>query len=688
MDFVWGGERKQINQTLVFSLNINNNCDKLVVCAVDFYSVFGDGNILSYGPSRTASGYVRKREINVKGVKELTIKVSSYGVECYAFDFQYPFFGAEAYSNEKLIYKTSDFLCYKEHKKIENMPKFSAQRGFIEGVDFTDERVENIHTYPVDSPYILSDGNDCCLYKIVKPISDRIEKFEGIKNYKAPYWEKSIKYKPFLTGFSIEDDFIAKTQTGYDCRFFSFDKEYTGFIEFFAETDEDTELFIIFEEYLENGEWNYSRCGCHQLIYARLKKGINKFFSAEPYALKYLKAIFKGNVKIEVQLTKYSNDFDRCVFVFGNDKFVKVFNAAENTFRQNAVDIFMDCPSRERAGWLCDSYFTAMSERLFTGKNDIEKNFLENFLIADTPELPKGMIPKCYPAEHTGGMYIPNWAMWFVIECAEYVNRTGENSFKEKCRDKIYGILHFFEKYINEFGLLENLESWVFVEWSDCNKKDYVSGVNFPSNILYAYALKKTAELFDDDELAKQADSVRKQIIQLSFNGDFFIDNAIRESGVLKLCESHITETCQYYALFTGICPNEAFKEKVIEYFGPKRTEAYPEISRSNVFIGNYLRLFWLCNEGLYDRAIDECLDYFSAMADKTGTLWEHDSPKASCNHGFASVVAVILLRCIAGYVTVEKGKVELTDSKSNNYKDVNVVFDYSERRGNYEKKI
>lgn len=682
MDFVWGGNRHQYNQTLVFSLNLNNSCDKLVVCAVDFYSVFGDGNILSFGPSRTASGYVRKREINVNGVKQLTIKVSSYGVECYAFDFQNPFFGAEAYSGDNLVYNTSDFLCYKEHKKIERMPKFSAQRGFVEGVDFTDERVENITTYPVESPRILSDGNDRCLYKKVVPISEKFEKFGGIKNYEEFYWEKMPKFKPFSTGFSIKEDFIAKTQSGYDCRFFSFDKEYSGFIEFSAETDEETELFIIFEEYLENGEWDYNRCGYHQLIYAKLKKGVNKFFSAEPYALKYLKAIFKGNVKIEIGLTEYRNDFDRCVFVSGNDKIVKVFNAAENTFRQNAVDIFMDCPSRERAGWLCDSYFTAMSERLFTGKNDIEKDFLENFLIADTPELPKGMIPKCYPAEHGNGMYIPNWAMWFVIECAEYVNRTGENSFKDKCREKIYETLRFFEKYKNEYGLLENLDSWVFIEWSDCNKKDYVAGVNFPSNMLYAYALKKAAELFDDTELAKQSDSIRERIIKLSFNGNFFIDNAKREDGVLKRCESHITETCQYYALFTGICPDEEFKKKIIEKFGPKRSDEYPEISRSNVFIGNYLRLFWLCNEGLYDRAIDECLDYFYAMADKTGTLWEHDSPKASCNHGFASVVAVILLRCVAGYVTVENGKAVLSDNKSKNYNQVKVIFDYSKRKG------
>jgi hypothetical protein len=30
-------------------------------------------------------------------------------------------------------------------------------------------------------------------------------------------------------------------------------------------------------------------------------------------------------------------------------------------------------------------------------------------------------------------------------------------------------------------------------------------------------------------------------------------------------------------------------------------------------------------------------------MAKSTGTLWEHDRPEASCNHAFASALAILL---------------------------------------------
>ena len=94
------------------------------------------------------------------------------------------------------------------------------------------------------------------------------------------------------------------------------------------------------------------------------------------------------------------------------------------------------------------------------------------------------------------------------------------------------------------------------------------------------------------------------------------------------------------------------------EQFGPFRApDVFPEVGRSNAFIGNFLRFFWLCGEGEYSRVMGEMLDYFYAMAKETGTLWEHNDPSASCDHGFASAAAVLIVRCLTGYRTVENGK-------------------------------
>jgi hypothetical protein len=59
---------------------------------------------------------------------------------------------------------------------------------------------------------------------------------------------------------------------------------------------------------------------------------------------------------------------------------------------------------------------------------------------------------------------------------------------------------------------------------------------------------------------------------------------------------------------------------------------------------------------GLYENALSDCADFFYKMAQRTGTLWEHDNPGASNCHGFASKAAVYLAQACFGYLGEEKG--------------------------------
>jgi len=330
----------------------------------------------------------------------------------------------------------------------------------------------------------------------------------------------------------------------------------------------------------------------------------------------------------------------------------KIVAAAVNTFAQNAVDILTDCPSRERAGWLCDSYFSSRAEALFNGNNLVEKSFLENYAMAhQSPFLPEKMLPMCYPSDHNDHVYIPNWTMWYILELRNYVNRTGDMDMKNASREKVYGLVEFFSRYYNEFGLLENLESWVFIEWSKCNDADYICGVNYPSNMIWAAALEAAAELYDDPALAEKSAQMKEMIRTLAWNGTFFEDNGIRDSEGNLAKTGHTTETTQYYAFYFGTASREAYPELfdlMLTRFGPRRDAktVYPDVYPSNAIVGNYLRLELLTDFGYHDQVISECRDFFSGMADMTGTLWEHSNLGCSLNHGFASMAAVYIEAC------------------------------------------
>jgi alpha-L-rhamnosidase len=154
--------------------------------------------------------------------------------------------------------------------------------------------------------------------------------------------------------------------------------------------------------------------------------------------------------------------------------------------------------------------------------------------------------------------------------------------------------------------------------------------------------------LYGDKSLLDEASTLKEVIRKESRHGIFFCDNSIKtEDGGYALSEI-CTETCQYYAFFTGVTDVETDKalwETMVSAFGAKRkkTGAYPEIHFSNAFIGNYLRCELLLKNGLTEKLDADIRGYFLGMANRTGTLWEHDSTYASCNHGFASHVLVWL---------------------------------------------
>jgi len=313
----------------------------------------------------------------------------------------------------------------------------------------------------------------------------------------------------------------------------------------------------------------------------------------------------------------------------------------------------MDCPGRERAGWLCDSFFTARAERDFCGSNPIEHSFLENYLLPGRyPFLPKGMLPMCYPSDHNDHVFIPNWAMWFVLELEEYLHRTGDRGLVDALKRKVYGLLDYFKPFLNRDGLLERLDQWIFIEWSEAAK--FVRDVSYPTNMLYAGMLDAAAALYGDPALGKQAARVRQVIRKQSFDGEFFVDNAIRKAdGSLEVTRNR-TETCQYYAFFFNVATPTSHPElwrKLLSEFGPDRDPAvrHPEIHPANAFIGFFLRLDILSCYGQHRLILEQLYKNYLPMAQITGTLWEHKDASASCNHGFASHVAHILYRDILG---------------------------------------
>src|SRR5690606_24150321 len=157
----------------------------------------------------------------------------------------------------------------------------------------------------------------------------------------------------------------------------------------------------------------------------------------------------------------------------------------------------------------------------FSGERVVEKVMLDNYRLAPSiPFIPEGMLPACYPGDSPDGRYIPQWALWYVVELEGYFERN-KLAQKADVKSLCYRLLRFLADYQNEDGLLEKLDRWNFIEWSKAN--EWVQDVNYPTNMLYAKVLRLVGDWYDDRELTALAERVKQTVLEQSFDGSFFV---------------------------------------------------------------------------------------------------------------------------------------------------------------------
>lgn len=690
---VWATDLdREFTVTMGFYASVKAGDTLLRVATSGFYRVYVNGQFAYYGPIRCAHGHYRVDEVPLTSLltaeeNHVAIEVVNYYVDSFSSLQQPGFIQMELLQGDEVVAYTTPqpvgFTAYTLSQRERRVQRYSVQRTFPEYYrlsPLTDAwrvgcsspaaaictlaaaerkvllpRELPLHTFPTVTPETVRSRGHVT-------VGDYPEKRRRDRSMDTAYYTGvPIEEQPYV--ISDEMQRLSTTLTAVDapyngrsvlsageCEVLSLYAECTGFIALRVHCDEPSVLHISFDEILtETGDVDSRRMQCVNVVRLELEAGDHSFMTMEPYGFKYVKLhCLTGKATVEdVHLREYVHPYPSVVSLpSANEAEQSIYKAAWHTLRQNAADLFTDCPTRERAGWLCDSFFIGRVAQFFTGETLMEKQFLENFILPERlPDVPDGMVPMCYPSDHRNGEFILNWSLWYVAELEDYTRRTGDVTLAERSRDLVYRMVRYLQTIENADGLLERLPSWAFVEWSKAN--DLVQDINFPNNMVYYNMLKVTGQLYEDAALLEKAEALKQTILHRSFNGEFFVDNEVYRDGV-PVSTGETSETCQYHAFFFGVATPEshpALWETLTTAFGPHRaqTGAYPKVYPSNAFTGNILRLDVLLRYGLYDQCRREVVGYYSDMARITGTLWENMTATASCNHGFAAYAAYLL---------------------------------------------
>ena len=696
---VWAeGQKNQMNRAFAFVLDLGKKqMGEICLSAASCYKVIADGKLMGFGPNRTAHGYARAA-VYPFNAQYITVEVQSHFVPNFCWVKREPFFACVLKTESGKEYFAEDFNCFALSDRVQKVRRYSFQRGFCETYINEKDRTAlyfckpqnafpRVKTEKAELPHLLPsetlnpalseifaekviDSGYCKTSPEIAVYVDRTETLIGtvIEGFKRGEWQD------FSTDEISRITYLSGAKSGdYAYETLDFSRIVTGIVEVEIIAGNAGEVFFAFDEILSDEKLKtikpFRGDTANVFKWTVKKAGVYNLSAFEPYAFRYANVITSAGVKANVKVRAYENpEAGKMLFECDDKKIEQIMEAARHTFAHNAVDLLTDCPSRERAGWLSDSFFSSVAERVFTGDNKVERAFLQNYILADKSGHPKGMIPRCYPADYyEEDGFIPNWSLWYILEIYKYFTQYGYDETVEKSRANVEGILNYFVDFENEFGVLEDLKGWIFVEWSAANNSDHINGINVPSNACYYASLLAAAKVYGIKGLKEKAEKVKDYLLKNAYVDGFFVDNLIRnEKGDIIPTENY-TETCQYYMFFFKCADKYTHKElfdKMLNEYGKSDSSVSggnpvkKQLTPSNMIYGVYMRLELLMREQKRVELLNECVRYFYDMTQKTGTLWENNTASASCDHGFASYVSRFIIYALFGFDVLypEKG--------------------------------
>ncbi len=544
----WLAGERSPNQFLVLRAVLpagDRGSSELLVAAASSYRVRVDGAFLGHGPARTAHGWAKVDRWRLPAsARVVVIEVCGSQANGYAQIDQPAFVQAEIVQAGRVVAATGGqgFTALVPGHKIQRVQRYSFQRSFIEVYDLgpgfdtwsvdPDCRLPEASLSACAAPAFLERDVPYPEFLCLSPLNvvgrGRIHHREPAAPWRdrslvlvGPRWmgppehavEIVIGYPLETLDECVSDELGATVSSPSDApaapmgdglaipadayAILDLAGMRSGFLGVEVETAASAVLDVTFDGVLEQGDVlspGKDQCNAMRL---HLSPGRHRLESLEPYGLRFAKVIARGSAVHlhRMWLRELAGPAESLQCSTPDPGLAQLLAAGRQTFRQNVVDLPMDCPNRERAPWFCDSFFMARVEPWLTGASRVEHAHLEAVLLGgDRPKLPAGMFAMVYPGDHPGGRFIPNWALFLVLQLAEYHERTGDRGLVDDLRPRIDALFAWFDSNRGPGGLLARLPGWIFVEWSKAN--DLVQDINAPTNMLYAAALCSAGRLY------------------------------------------------------------------------------------------------------------------------------------------------------------------------------------------------
>lgn len=649
------------------------------IAARSFYRLYINGSFFAHGPARAAKGYCRVDRLclSLKGEVHIAVEcVAENKPDDYCNDITMEpgMFICEIIDNrgKVITYTGGDLWWVRELPyRREKTETLSHSRGILEYYDYSND---SFRWRLGEVPYGECSFESPTVLELQVSYLDRRTRLPDYHKISIStildegLWQKDDdETEPLLLKISEEvnpkwSEMISEEnrilrEVGskpLPSKLFCIEKSEVGFLDFDIDVSDDCILDIICSDHLDRK--GNIKINTYVTRY-KLKTGKYHITTFEPKLVKYVRFVYssKGNVCIsDLGVLDYSfPDERKYSFICSDGELNAIYEGARRTLRLSTLDIFMDCPQRERGGWLCDSYYSAMAMHHMLGDLQVEKDFLENYMLTDPQDYDRGFFPDVYPGKRpdkTPG--IRNWSFWLLEELYEYYERSGDRVFIDQSRKRVEACVEGAITYIGESGLLENLDS-TFIDWSVSNRSFSLEPVSIPVNCLFCHTLSRMATLYERADWLRLSEDMRKIIKELDSESGIFGgggDSASFVDGELKRGECP-TESGYALELWSGFHRDDKkYRELFRRTMGIKpEYRSNPNIGKSNQFIGLMVRFQVLKELGYTDELLKEMKAlYLGELRCGSGTFFENVNALSGC-HGFNGAAGSLLTSTVLG---------------------------------------
>jgi alpha-L-rhamnosidase len=153
-------------------------------------------------------------------------------------------------------------------------------------------------------------------------------------------------------------------------------------------------------------------------------------------------------------------------------------------------DGYEDCPSREQRQWVGDAYVEMLVNFAAFGDTHLAAKLLRQVAHSQRPD---GMTHMATPGDvaSSWGLFIPDYCLYWVMTIGEYARYTGDTALAMELFPSVARGMAWFERYLDEHGLLNSVPGWVFIDWADVDRRGECAALN----ALFCFALAHAANI-------------------------------------------------------------------------------------------------------------------------------------------------------------------------------------------------